>query len=62
MDRTTVLQEIRKMRFEETWNEWKKGRLARKKRDGFCRRANGHFADMSVGWKSGATEGFWTNG
>ena len=27
MDRTTVLQEIRKMRFEETWNEWKKGRL-----------------------------------
>jgi predicted DNA-binding protein (UPF0251 family) len=20
-------QEIRKMRFEETWNEWKKGRL-----------------------------------
>ena len=27
MDRTTVLQEIQKMRFEETWNEWKKGRL-----------------------------------
>jgi transposase len=27
MDRTTVRQEIRKMRFEETWNEWKKGRL-----------------------------------
>ncbi|AFS53896.1 ISNCY family transposase [Leptospirillum ferriphilum] len=27
MERTTVLQEIRKMRFEETWNEWKKGRL-----------------------------------
>ena len=39
MDRTTVLQEIRKMRFEETWNEWKKGRLARKKRDGFRGRA-----------------------
>ena len=31
MDRTTVLQEIRKMRFEETWEEWKKGRLDRKK-------------------------------
>ena len=27
MDRTTVLEEIRKMRFEERWNEWKKGRL-----------------------------------
>ncbi len=27
MDRTAVMQEIRKMRFEETWNEWKKGRL-----------------------------------
>ncbi|MHB8542682.1 MAG: ISNCY family transposase [Leptospirales bacterium] len=27
MNRTTVRQEIRKMRFEETWNEWKKGRL-----------------------------------
>ena len=27
MDRTTVLQEIRKMRFEETWNEWRKGCL-----------------------------------
>ena len=27
MDRTTMRQEIRKMRFEETWNEWKKGRL-----------------------------------
>ncbi len=27
MDRTPVMQEIRKMRFEETWNEWKKGRL-----------------------------------
>ena len=27
MNRTTVLQEIRKMRFEDTWNEWKKGRL-----------------------------------
>ena len=27
MNRTTVLQEIRKMRFEETWNEWKKGRV-----------------------------------
>ncbi|MHB1606164.1 MAG: hypothetical protein ACYCTV_07205 [Leptospirales bacterium] len=30
MDRTTVRQEIRKMRFEETWNEWKKGRLTQK--------------------------------
>ena len=30
MDRTNVLQEIRKMRFEETWNEWKKGRLTQK--------------------------------
>ena len=29
MERTAVMQEIRKMRFEETWNEWKKGRLAR---------------------------------
>ena len=27
MDRTNVLQEIRKMRFEDTWNEWKKGCL-----------------------------------
>ena len=27
MNRTKVLQENRKMRFEETWNEWKKGRL-----------------------------------
>ena len=30
MNRTNVLQEIRKMRFEETWNEWKKGRLTQK--------------------------------
>ena len=27
MNRTTAPQEIRKMHFEETWNEWKKGRL-----------------------------------
>ena len=27
MNPTTLRQEIRKMRFEETWNEWKKGRL-----------------------------------
>ncbi len=27
MNRTNVLQEIRKMRFEDTWNEWKKGCL-----------------------------------
>ncbi len=27
MERMSVGQEIRKMRFEERWNEWKKGRL-----------------------------------
>ena len=27
MNPTTLRQEIRKMRFEDTWNEWKKGCL-----------------------------------
>ena len=32
MNPTTLRQEIRKMRFEETWNERKKGRLTQEER------------------------------
>jgi hypothetical protein len=46
MNPTTLRQEIRKMRFEETWNEWKKGRLTQEE------------AGRILGMKEGGTRNY----
>ena len=48
MRRTELLQEIRKMRFEEAYGDWTEGRLSQGERRSYWVYVNGRFADTLI--------------
>lgn len=49
MRRTELLQEIRKMRFEEAWLGWDSGRLTQAQAANCLEYVSGHFAATLIG-------------